>query len=124
MMLRRVDSVIQGDHRLDFVRQDHSLLVVEVEQENQEACVSRVFLLERGRALRSLQQCKAPSDDERYKRIIFLRKTVNNGIFGMNLKSYLEEHVLAFWLTTAGIIVGGIIAFFLMYSYLRARKIF
>ncbi|KAG2371464.1 Magnesium transporter [Vigna angularis] len=46
------------------------------------------------------------------------------GIFGMNLKSYLEEHVLAFWLTTAGIIVGGIIAFFLMYSYLRARKIF
>ncbi|KAL5152092.1 Magnesium transporter MRS2-11, chloroplastic [Glycine soja] len=46
------------------------------------------------------------------------------GIFGMNLKSYLEEHVLAFWLTTAGIIIGGIIAFFLMYSYLRARKIF
>lgn len=31
---------------------------------------------------------------------------------------------LAFWLTTAGIIIGGIIAFFLMYSYLRARKIF
>ncbi|TKY48598.1 Magnesium transporter MRS2-11 [Spatholobus suberectus] len=46
------------------------------------------------------------------------------GIFGMNLKSYLEEHVFAFWLTTAGIIVGGIIAFFLMYSYLRVRKIF
>lgn len=46
------------------------------------------------------------------------------GIFGMNLKSYLEEHVFAFWLTTAGIIVGGIIAFFLMYYYLRARKIF
>ncbi|KAG4968547.1 hypothetical protein JHK87_034198 [Glycine soja] len=46
------------------------------------------------------------------------------GIFGMNLKSYLEEHVLAFWLTTAGIIIGGIIAFFLMYSYLRAKKIF
>ncbi|RDX97921.1 Magnesium transporter MRS2-11, chloroplastic, partial [Mucuna pruriens] len=46
------------------------------------------------------------------------------GIFGMNLKSYLEEHVFAFWLTTAGIIIGGIIAFFLMYSYLRARKIF
>ncbi|XP_057457118.1 magnesium transporter MRS2-11, chloroplastic [Lotus japonicus] len=46
------------------------------------------------------------------------------GIFGMNLKSYLEEQVLAFWLTTAGIIIGGIIAFFLMYSYLRARKIF
>lgn len=45
------------------------------------------------------------------------------GIFGMNLKSYLEEHVLAFWLTTAGIIVGGVVAFFLMYSYLRIRKI-
>ncbi|CAI9105511.1 OLC1v1004442C1 [Oldenlandia corymbosa var. corymbosa] len=28
------------------------------------------------------------------------------GIFGMNLKSYLEEHVFAFWLTTAGIIFG------------------
>ncbi|KAJ8624633.1 hypothetical protein MRB53_033163 [Persea americana] len=45
------------------------------------------------------------------------------GIFGMNLKSYLEEHVLAFWMTTAGIIVGGVAAFFLMYSYLRERKI-
>ncbi|XP_052185087.1 magnesium transporter MRS2-11, chloroplastic [Diospyros lotus] len=45
------------------------------------------------------------------------------GIFGMNLKSYLEEHVFAFWLTTAGIIVGSVVAFFLMYSYLRARKI-
>ncbi|KAK7272196.1 hypothetical protein RJT34_28648 [Clitoria ternatea] len=46
------------------------------------------------------------------------------GIFGMNLKSYLEEHMFAFWLTTAGIVLGGVIAFFLMYSYLRARKIF
>ncbi|KAI5412345.1 magnesium transporter MRS2-11, chloroplastic isoform X1 [Lathyrus oleraceus] len=46
------------------------------------------------------------------------------GIFGMNLKSYLEERVFAFWLTTSGIIVGGIIVFFLMYNYLRARKIF
>ncbi|XVF19804.1 hypothetical protein REPUB_Repub11eG0142500 [Reevesia pubescens] len=45
------------------------------------------------------------------------------GIFGMNLRSYLEEHVFAFWLTTAGIIVGGVVAFFLMYYYLRARKI-
>lgn len=45
------------------------------------------------------------------------------GIFGMNLKSYLEEHVFAFWLTTAGIIVGAVVAFFLMYWYLRARKI-
>ncbi|XP_047316661.1 magnesium transporter MRS2-11, chloroplastic [Impatiens glandulifera] len=45
------------------------------------------------------------------------------GIFGMNLKSYLEEHVMAFWFTTAGIIVGAVVAFFLMYWYLRARKI-
>lgn len=45
------------------------------------------------------------------------------GIFGMNLKSYLEEHVFAFWLTTAGIIVGAIALFVLMYSYLNSRKI-
>ncbi|KAI4382289.1 hypothetical protein MLD38_008270 [Melastoma candidum] len=45
------------------------------------------------------------------------------GIFGMNLKSYLEEHVFAFWATTAGIIVGAVVAFFLMYSYLKSRKI-
>ncbi|XP_039027691.1 magnesium transporter MRS2-11, chloroplastic-like [Hibiscus syriacus] len=45
------------------------------------------------------------------------------GIFGMNLRSYLEDHMFAFWLTTAGIFVGGVVAFFLMYSYLRARRI-
>ncbi|KAB1227348.1 Magnesium transporter MRS2-A, chloroplastic [Morella rubra] len=45
------------------------------------------------------------------------------GIFGMNLKSYLEEHVFAFWLTTAGIIIGAVAAFFLMYFYLKTRKI-
>ncbi|XVE79338.1 hypothetical protein DITRI_Ditri14bG0050200 [Diplodiscus trichospermus] len=45
------------------------------------------------------------------------------GIFGMNLRSYLELHVFAFWVTTAGIIVGAVVAFFLMYSYLRHRKI-
>lgn len=45
------------------------------------------------------------------------------GIFGMNLKSYIEEHVFAFWLTTAGIIFGAVVAFFLMYSYLKTRKI-
>ncbi|KAK9168445.1 hypothetical protein Syun_000585 [Stephania yunnanensis] len=45
------------------------------------------------------------------------------GIFGMNLKSYLEEHVIAFWLTTAGIIFGAVVAFFLMYYYLKARRI-
>ncbi|KAL8227212.1 hypothetical protein R6Q57_017044 [Mikania cordata] len=46
-----------------------------------------------------------------------------SGIFGMNLRSYLEEHVFAFWLTTAGIILGAVVAFFLTYSYLRAKKI-
>lgn len=45
------------------------------------------------------------------------------GIFGMNLKSFLEEQVYAFWLTTAGIIFGAVVACFLMYSYLKARKI-
>uniref|UniRef100_A0A1D1XJI6 Magnesium transporter n=2 Tax=Anthurium amnicola TaxID=1678845 RepID=A0A1D1XJI6_9ARAE len=45
------------------------------------------------------------------------------GIFGMNLRSYLEEHVFAFWLTTAGIIVGGVVTFFVIYSYLKARRI-
>ncbi|GAB4859709.1 hypothetical protein Ancab_011188 [Ancistrocladus abbreviatus] len=45
------------------------------------------------------------------------------GIFGMNLKSYLEEHVFAFWLMTAGIIFGAMVGFFLMYSYLKKRKI-
>ncbi|KAI4304714.1 hypothetical protein MLD38_040189 [Melastoma candidum] len=45
------------------------------------------------------------------------------GIFGMNLKSYLEESALAFWATTSGIIVGAVMAFFLMYFYLKARKI-
>ncbi|KAG6761809.1 hypothetical protein POTOM_035046 [Populus tomentosa] len=32
------------------------------------------------------------------------------GIFGMNLKSYLEEHVFAFWLTTSGIIFGAVVS--------------
>ncbi|PKA57406.1 Magnesium transporter MRS2-11, chloroplastic [Apostasia shenzhenica] len=45
------------------------------------------------------------------------------GIFGMNLKSYLEELALAFWLTTGGIVVGALAAFFVMYYYLRARRI-
>lgn len=45
------------------------------------------------------------------------------GIFGMNLRSYLEEHVFAFWLTTLGIVVGAVLAFYLMYWYLRTRKI-
>ncbi|GFP98026.1 magnesium transporter mrs2-11 chloroplastic [Phtheirospermum japonicum] len=47
----------------------------------------------------------------------------STGIFGMNLRSYLEEHIFAFWLTTAGIFFGAVVGFFLMYSYLRKRKI-
>ncbi|KAI5063951.1 hypothetical protein GOP47_0020621 [Adiantum capillus-veneris] len=45
------------------------------------------------------------------------------GIFGMNLKSYLEGNAIAFWLTTAGIVLGGIVLFFLMYNHLKRRKI-
>lgn len=45
------------------------------------------------------------------------------GIFGMNLRSYLEEHVSAFWYTTAGIMIGIVVGFFLVYSYLKKRKI-
>lgn len=45
------------------------------------------------------------------------------GIFGMNLRSYLEGSAFAFWLTAAGIILGGIILFFVMYSHLKQRKI-
>ncbi|CAN6304001.1 unnamed protein product [Urochloa humidicola] len=45
------------------------------------------------------------------------------GIFGMNLKSYLETNAWAFWATTGGIVVGALAGFLLMYSYLKARKI-
>ncbi|CAM6127355.1 unnamed protein product [Calypogeia fissa] len=45
------------------------------------------------------------------------------GIFGMNLKSYLEERVLAFWFTTGGIIFGGLALFIYMFNYLSSRKI-
>lgn len=45
------------------------------------------------------------------------------GIFGMNLRSYLEEHVLAFWFTTAGIMLGGLLLFVAMFSYLKTRRI-
>ncbi|KAK8961827.1 hypothetical protein KSP40_PGU017334 [Platanthera guangdongensis] len=45
------------------------------------------------------------------------------GIFGMNLKSYLGEQAFAFWLTTAGILAGALVAFFVVYYYLRRRKI-
>ncbi|XP_002970772.2 magnesium transporter MRS2-11, chloroplastic [Selaginella moellendorffii] len=45
------------------------------------------------------------------------------GLFGMNLRSYLEERTYAFWLTTGGIIVGGIMLFLMMYNYLKQRRI-
>ncbi|KAG2546833.1 magnesium transporter MRS2-A, chloroplastic-like [Panicum virgatum] len=45
------------------------------------------------------------------------------GIFGMNLKSYIETNAWAFWATTGGIVVGALAGFFLVYSYLKARKI-
>ncbi|CAI5469779.1 unnamed protein product [Closterium sp. Yama58-4] len=45
------------------------------------------------------------------------------GIFGMNLRSRLEECATAFWLTTGGIILGGVVMFVLMLIYLRRRKI-
>ncbi|EPS69264.1 hypothetical protein M569_05502, partial [Genlisea aurea] len=45
------------------------------------------------------------------------------GIFGMNLRSFLEEHMFAFWTTTGGIFVGAFVGFFLMYFYLRKRRI-
>uniref|UniRef100_A0ACD5ZZ83 Uncharacterized protein n=1 Tax=Avena sativa TaxID=4498 RepID=A0ACD5ZZ83_AVESA len=45
------------------------------------------------------------------------------GIFGMNLTSYLETNAWAFWATTGGIAVGAVAGFFLMYRYLKARKI-
>ncbi|KAL8029685.1 hypothetical protein ABFX02_14G240800 [Erythranthe guttata] len=45
------------------------------------------------------------------------------GIFGMNLRSYLEEQVFAFWITTGGIFFGAVVGFFLMYLYLRKKKI-
>ncbi|KAJ7545881.1 hypothetical protein O6H91_08G014800 [Diphasiastrum complanatum] len=45
------------------------------------------------------------------------------GIFGMNLRSYLEEHVFAFWITSAGILFGGLALFILMYTYLKQRRI-
>ncbi|KAL2621771.1 hypothetical protein R1flu_001976 [Riccia fluitans] len=45
------------------------------------------------------------------------------GIFGMNLKSYLEERAMAFWITTAGIILGGTFLYIYIVSYLKNKKI-
>ncbi|KAL1544091.1 magnesium transporter MRS2-11, chloroplastic-like [Salvia divinorum] len=45
------------------------------------------------------------------------------GIFGMNLRSHLEERMFAFWLTTSAIFAGALLGFFIMYAYLRQKKI-
>lgn len=45
------------------------------------------------------------------------------GIFGMNLRSRLEENVTAFWFTTIGILAGSFLLFVAMFAYLRRRRI-
>jgi len=42
----------------------------------------------------------------------------------VKLTIFVDLMQFAFWLTTSGIIIGSIVVFFLMYNYLRARKIF
>ena len=46
-----------------------------------------------------------------------------SSIFGMNLKSTLEESVLGFWGTTAAIILGCALIFWALYGYTRRRRI-
>lgn len=46
-----------------------------------------------------------------------------SSIFGMNLKSTLEESVLGFWGTTAAIIMGCALIFWALYGYTRRRRI-
>uniref|UniRef100_A0A7I4DQV7 Magnesium transporter n=1 Tax=Physcomitrium patens TaxID=3218 RepID=A0A7I4DQV7_PHYPA len=45
------------------------------------------------------------------------------GIFGMNLNSDLEDYEMAFYITAAGIVFGCIALFFVMFTYLKDRKI-
>ena len=45
------------------------------------------------------------------------------GIFGMNLKSTLEESILGFWGTTAAIIVGCWLVYVKILEFTRNRKI-
>ena len=45
------------------------------------------------------------------------------GIFGMNLRSTLENSVIGFWGTTAGIVLGCIWVFISLFSYTRRRRI-
>ncbi|RRT77113.1 hypothetical protein BHE74_00004778 [Ensete ventricosum] len=45
-------------------------------------------------------------------------------IFTIQLTRDCNFEQCAFWLTTAGIIIGAVAAFFVVYSYLRSRRIF
>eukprot|EP00898_Chlorokybus_atmophyticus_P007140 jgi/Chlat1/7427/Chrsp6S07448 len=45
------------------------------------------------------------------------------GIFGMNLQSRLELHAWAFWYTTAGIVVGCTMLFWMIIRYIKKRAI-
>ncbi len=45
------------------------------------------------------------------------------GIFGMNLRSTLENSVIGFWGTTAAIVCGCIWVFIMLFSYTRRRRI-
>ena len=45
------------------------------------------------------------------------------GIFGMNLRSTLEDSIIGFWGTTAGIVLCCLWVFYALYSYTRRRRI-
>ncbi len=45
------------------------------------------------------------------------------GIFGMNLRSTLEDSVIGFWGTTVGIVLCCVWVFFALFSYTRRRRI-
>ena len=45
------------------------------------------------------------------------------GIFGMNLRSTLEESVIGFWGTTALIVLGCVWVFVALYNYTKRRRI-
>ena len=45
------------------------------------------------------------------------------GIFGMNLKSTLEESIIGFWGTTAAILLGCVCVFLAIFQHTRRRRI-
>ncbi len=45
------------------------------------------------------------------------------GIFGMNLRSTLEDSVLGFWGTTIGIVLCCVWVFIALFTYTRRRRI-